>query len=673
MAKRKKSEAFDVDLDAAEREDLAFSLCDEVIYAIAARDAMVSDGGLIDLFDWFYEQGRTPAQDLPFPGAADLTSWFITETVDALGARLMKAVFGVKPFCFAEGWGLSATNAAYVEAFMDWKSSAQESTLKADLGKVVHGALIEDAYVLEVSEKIETRRITEQLDVALELDPSTGAALFADGKPKLRMDPNGEPVTAQDGEPAATVSRTHTKTKRLGPQYTPVSMKDFFFLPGHAKASQQVWGYAKRCLPERLPELQEKVQDGIYDADAVDAMGEQTDALGTSTSTITSKQEIAPQVGPSVEKELFQLSLKRDLDGDGREEWYVATVSVQHRQLLRLKLDTFVMKVGHPRCVPFVLFPRRNSVYGYSLVGDKMLTLAEEHTAIRNMKADRGALVTNSPMKVLRGALWNPDVEPFGVGRTITVGAMNEVEPLEIPDVPQSMVEQEQGLISAKERVSGLSDVAVVGTRARESQTLGQDQMVAQASAVRVDEPLGHLHAAISIVMQLSHAIWVETLEADPKGLDAPAGVIQGLAGQGLDLQGGKFTVAQLKGDFHFEPYGSDDTADPRQRQAQFNNKFIALANLAKVLPGVQLIFQNPEATKAIVEEWCRAYNVRDRQPYLGALMAPPMPPGVGPGIGPPPMGAQPGALPAAMPPPGGGDPMAQLMSLLQGGASGPH
>lgn len=673
MARRKKTEAFDIDLSDEARETLASELCDEVMYALAARSAMIAEGGLIDLFDWFYEQGRTDARDLPFPGAADLTSWFITETVDALGARLMKAVFGVKPFCFAEGWGLSASNAAYVEAFMDWKASPQESTLKADLGKVVHGALIEDAYVLEVSDQIETRRITEQVDVALELDPASGAPLFADGKPKLRMDPQGEPVPAQDGEASAKVERTHTKTKRLGPQYTPISMKDFAFLPGHARNSAAVWGYCTRCWA-RLPELQEKVTDGIYDQDAVEAMGEQSDRYGQAP---TPTQEVAPQQGPSVEKELFQISLKRDLDEDGREEWYVATVSVQHRQLLRLKLDTFVMKVGHPRCVPFVLFPRRNSVYGYSLVGDKMLTLAEEHTAVRNMKADRGALVTNAPMKVRLNALWDPDVQPFGVGRTITVRDMDEVQPLQIPDVPTSMIEQEQGLIGAKERVSGLSDVAVIGTQARQSNTLGQDQMISRASAVRVDEPLGHLHAAISMVMQLSHAIWVETLEADPQGVDAPAGVIQGLAGQGLELQNGKFTAVQLKGDFHFEPYGSDDTADPAQRQAQFNNKFIALANLAKVLPGVQLIFQNPEATKAIVEEWCRAYNVRDRQPYLGALAAPPIPPGMGTGLGPPPMGMPSGAMPPGMPPPGmpppSGDPMAQLMAMLQGGASGPH
>lgn len=661
MAKRTKPEPFDVTMTPQARKDLASELCLEIDHALEARSAMIADGGFIDLCDWFYEQGRTDARDLPFPGAADLTSYFITENVNALRARLMKAVFGVKPFCFVEGWGASAPNAGFVEAFLDWQ--VRKSTLKQDLAKTVHGALIEDCYILEVSEKIETRRLTETIDAAIELDPLTSAPLFADGKPKLQMDEDGEPVLAKDDQPAARVERTHTKTKRLGPQYDPISMKEFVFLPGHAKSSKQVWGYAYRFW-SRVPELEEKVADGIYDAEAVTMLGEQSDRDKT---VARPAADIAPQTGPAVEKELFQLSIKRDLDGDGREEWYVATVSKVHRELLRLKLDKFVMKVGRPRCVPFVLCPRRNSVYGYSYAGDYMMTLAEEHTALRNMKADRSALATNTPIMQTPGGLWDADVQPFGVGRVIQVRDFNELKQFEVSDVPNSVVEQEQALISAKERVGGLSDVAAIGTRGRQSNTLGQDEMVSRASAVRVDELIGHLHQAIAEVMALTHAIWVETLEADPKGLEAPDHVMQSLGPLGAQLTDGKFTAAQLKGDFHFEPYGSDDSADPDHRQGAFNNKFIALANLGKVFPPIQMVFQSPEAAKAIVEEWAREYNVRDRQPFLGAFQAPPLPPGSGPGMAPP-MGAQ----PPGAPPAGGPPDIAALMALMHGGAPPP-
>lgn len=647
MQKPKKPTPFDVKMTDAERKQLGADLTREIEDAINARSSVIGDGGLIDLADWFYEQGRTNADDLPFPGAADLTSYFITENVDALRSRLAKAIFGVRPFAFVEGWGDAASKAPFVEEFMDWKVRASE--LRSDLIKTIHGALLEDCYVLEVSEKIETRRITETIDVALELN-ELGAPVFADGKPKLQMDDTGEPIIAKEGEGAATVQRTHTKTRRLGPQYDAISMKDFVFLPGHAKSGAQVWGYAYRVW-QRIAELREKVEDGIYDDAAVKMMGDSSDreeaAIPPTVDTVSA------QYDDSVEKELFQVSLKRDLDQDGREEWYVATVSLKTRELLRLKLDTFAIKLGRPRCVPFVLFPRRNSVYGYSYAFSKLLTLAEEHTALRNMKADRTALATNKPIMQTQGGIWDADAEPIGVGRIIHVRDFNELKELQVTDVPNSVIESERSLHNAKERVGGLADAAV-GVLSSEHRTLGENKLVAGGSAVRVDEVIGHLHAAIAQVLILTHAIWVDTLKADPKGLEAPQSVAQSLATRGSQLQDGRFTASQLEGDFQFEPYGSDETADSDRRRADFNNRFLALSNLAKAFPMLGALMQSPEASKALLEEWCRVYNVRDRQPFLGAFTgAMPMPLGGGPGMGAPPMGGPAPGGPVA----GGGAP----------------
>jgi hypothetical protein len=661
MAKAKKPSPFDVDLDATERNQLADWLCTEIDGALSARSAVIADGGLIDLSDWFYEQGRSRPEDRPFPGAADLTSYFITENVDALRARLMKAVFGVRPFCFVEGWGPDAKKAPFVEEFHDWQ--VRKGTLKSELAKTVHGALIEDCYILEVSEKIETRRITETIEAALEMTPD-GAPVFEGGMPKLKMDAQGEPVLAGEGEPHAKVERTYTKAKRLGPQYDPISMKDFVFLPGHAKSQKTVWGYAYRFW-KRLPELREMVKDGIYDEAAVKLLGDGSDRDGAQVPTTVA--EVAPQYEGSVEKELWQVALKRDLDGDGREEWYVATLSLRHRALLRLKLDTFAMKVGRSRCVPFVLFPRRESVYGYSYSFSKLMTLSEEHTSLRNMKADRSALATSAPIQQLAGGMWDADAEPFGVGAKITVRTHDELKQMQIADVPNSVVEQERALHQAKERVGGLADSAV-GVLSGERRTLGENEMVSRGSAVRVDEVVGHLHLAIADVMLLSNAIWVETLEADPKGIEAPPSVMDALSSRQMELPDGRFTAQQLKGNFQFEPYGSDETADNQKRKADFNSGLQALGGLAQVFPGLQVIMQNPEATKAILEQWLRVFDVRDRQPFLGALQqaATAMPQAAGPG-GPAPMGAppQPGM---GAPAPGGMPDIAAIIAAMNGG-----
>jgi hypothetical protein len=654
-----KPKPFDVKLSDEKRTELGDDLARDIDSALTARAQMIADGGLIDLYDWFYEQGRTAEDEKPFPGAADLTSYFITENVDALRARMAKAVFGVRPFCFVEGWGADAAKAPYVEEFTDWQ--VRRSELRTELIRTIHGALIEDAYILEVSERVETSRITETLDVALELHPETGGPMFepaAEGetpKPKLKMGADGEPVRAEAGQPAATIERTHTKTKRLGPQYDPISMKDFVFLPGHAKTQRQVWGYAYRFW-ERVSTLNERVTDGIYDKAAVALIGDSSDRE-EAPAPVTA--DVAPQYDDAREKELFQVCLKRDFDGDGREEWYVATVSLRHRVLLRLKRDTFVDRVGIPRCVPFVLFPRRDSVYGYSYAG-KLLTLAEEHTAVRNMKADRSALATNKPIMQTQGGLWDPDAQPFGVGRIITVRDRGELQEMQIQDVPQSVIESERSLHMAKERVGGLADSAV-GVLSGERRTLGENKLVAGGSAVRVDEVVGHLHAAIARVMRLTHAIWVDTLKADPKGVAVPPSVTASVQQRGGEYQqfDGTFTADQLSGDFAFEPYGSDDTADPERRKNDFDGFVVALTKLAQTIPGVQMLLANPEITKAVVEQLLRSYNVRDRQPFIGALNAPP-PPMTGPG-GPAPM--MPGGPPSApgMPP---GIPPAILQAL---------
>lgn len=620
MAKRK-SDAFDVQMSEAERNNLAHDLCREIEDAISARSEMIADDGLIDMYDWFYEQGRSNPEDRPFPGAADLTSTIITENVDAMRARLVKGI-SAEPFCTVDGWGKDAQKAQFVEAFHEWQ--VEETGLKAELAKAIHGALIEDCQVIEVRERIETRRMVEELDVAIETDPETGGPILdaESGRPLFKRDPEtGDFLPAEDGQPAAKIRRDYTKAKRLGPEFDTISMKEFVFLPSHAKNHRQVYGYAYRFW-SRLPELEEQAADGVYDADALDAIGRESDRGESSVAPVVSGPTTST-TDAAKEKELYQVSLKRDLDGDGREEWYVITLSLKQRVILRCKLDTFAMKVGKSRCVPIVLFPRRNSVYGYSYAGDKLLTLAEEDTALRNASADKNALATNAPMTVLQGSAWDPNEQPFGIGRVITVRSHDEIKQLQVNDVPQSLVWLRRDVMALKERVGGLADTAI-GTQSSEARTLGENNMVAAASAVRVEEPLNNLRQAIAQIMQLAHAIWIETVEADTRGVDAPDSVIAGLEASGAELQGGRFTAEQLKGRFRFKPYGSVDTADNNMRMQYFNQSLMTLGNLAKLFPAYGQIFQNQDVARSILQEWGRVFKVRDPNVFMKAALAPP-------------------------------------------------
>src|SRR5689334_2509435 len=101
MAKPKKS-AFDVDLTPEQEQALAGQLCDEIQDALNARASIIAQNGDLDYWYWYYEQGQSRASDRAFPGAADLTSYIITETVDAQRARMVKTIF-VEPLYIVEG------------------------------------------------------------------------------------------------------------------------------------------------------------------------------------------------------------------------------------------------------------------------------------------------------------------------------------------------------------------------------------------------------------------------------------------------------------------------------------------------------------------------------------------------------------------------------------------
>src|SRR5690606_2793098 len=107
--------------------------------ALDARSAIIMPDGLIDYWHALYEQRRRVGLG-PWPGAADLASYIVTEKVDALRARLMKTIF-VEPVWVVEGWGEAAKRAPIVEEFHQWK--VEEERLQSKLGRVLHLALIE--------------------------------------------------------------------------------------------------------------------------------------------------------------------------------------------------------------------------------------------------------------------------------------------------------------------------------------------------------------------------------------------------------------------------------------------------------------------------------------------------------------------------------------------------
>lgn len=598
---RKPRDPFQISLSDKEMKDLAILLSTEIQGAIDARDTIIGDGMMIDQWHKLYEGGdKRLSKDTPWKGAANLTSWIGTEKVDSLRARTVQALFS-DPIWVVEGWGEASARVPQVELFHQWK--AEETRLQTILTKVIHNALIEGTGVLEVGEKPVPRKIRERVQVRFQTRPD-GQVIrdMVTNKPVPMLDPTtGSPVPPDAQTPPDAVGlmvRDRIGKVRSGPQYRVIGLRDYVHLPGHAQEKSDIWGYAKRFW-KRVPELKSLENLGVY-AD-VDELGDEGEREPL-TMHLREGQHIADQKGPTAEKELWEILFLNDLDGDGIEEWYVATLHLKKQKIIRLQYDD----LGQSRYILWTPFPRPNFVYGYSLIGHKLETIIAEHTAWRNMIADRAHLAVNAPMKRVFGSIWNPKKEPWRPGGVLTVRDHRDLEPLTVTDVPRSAIEREGTVLSASERVSGLVDQNS-GVNPMEERTLGEVRYVGAQGMVRIQEIVHHLHESMEDLFNINHEIWKRTLRENPEPF--PSGLQAALEVKGMTLPDGAMNASMLEGVFRGKPNGSVESADPTRMKRDLAEFMTAMTQMAQAVPTMGMILNDPEVTKAILNQSMRVYR----------------------------------------------------------------
>ncbi len=546
-----------------------------------ARMAIIGDDGSLDDGHRKYEGGDgSLTKDTPWPGAANLGSYLVTESVDAMRARIMATIF-TDPIWIVEGYGEAASRAPIVEEFHQWK--ADETKLQQYMGRVVHNSLIEGTGVLEVADRVSTRQTLRRQRVALQTDPSNGQTVLGDdGNPIPVRTATGTFQDAGPHDPHLEMVVRDVVRATAGPQYRVLNLKHFYILPGHASELSEIWGYAKRIYV-RLTDLQRREKDGYYkNIDDLGGGSSSERLLGTAgvgdTATLARQgQDIAPQQDErTAEKELWELTLLLDLDDDGLDEWYVVTYSAIHRVLLRVQYEDY----DTPHYVLATPFPRPNSIWGYSYAKDKLGTLYDEHTALRNMFMDRSILKTNAPLKVLETALYNPALHPWGPGQRLPVRQMDEVQQLEVADVPNSVVEMMKEVLSAKERLSGMNDITT-GQQAQADRTLGENQLATQQSWIRIDEVVKNLQQAFEDLFSLLNTIWKAKLSQAPEPWPGDLLLQAQQLERPLNL-GPTITADLLDGAFRGKPRGSVESSDFSQMRADFVQLMTALTQLGR-------------------------------------------------------------------------------------------
>lgn len=646
-----------------------------------------------------YEQARTRTSPLPWPDAADLTSFIACEQVDSIHARMMRTVW-TEPFCTVSGYGEAADRAPFVEEFHQWK--VEEEGLQLVLDRAFLMALIEPRALIEVSEAIGTRTARKTIIAAPRVDPESGGLMYDQkGKPQLAVGADGKFIEAEHDALGVTTVVDSPEPVRTGPMYRVLPYRDSLILPVHARDEDEIWGYAKRVF-KRKTDLTQQAKDGIYDEDEVAALTDTGDReMAAEPALRRDNISVAPQFAETAEKELWEVLVLLDLNAlfdrhnvgkasgvKAGARWYVATTHLSQPALLRFQHDD----LDRGRYVPIVLHPRTDRITeGFSFVGHKLITVLEEHTAYRNMGADATSKAVNAPIKRLTGALWDADEQPLGPKSVIDVRSMTEIEPMVMPDVPQSVWMQQQQCENAGRRIGGINDIASGQQVEKGNPTLGEVQMATEQSFVRMDLIVRRAQKAVESLMQIRHAIWKRTLADQPEGVDAPDALMVGLEGRGVPiddyLPNGKITAALLSGPFRFKPYGSVETADVNRLRADMGQFMQFLGMYGKMFPQMMPILQSPKFARSILRYVGRLYRVPNMSDILGGpaqdllgqggtmagpqmpgMMPPqqgmpqgmPMPPGMPPG----PQGLE--MIPGAPPPIPMPNPLAQISGTVQ-------
>lgn len=653
MAKKARS-PFDVPLSPDQRKTLGLWISWELHNALAAKSAQDVE---VDYWHALYEQARTRTKNLPWPDAADLTSYIPCEQVDSIHARMMRTVW-TEPLCTVSGYGQGADRAPFVEEFHQWK--VEEEGLQQVLDKLFLIGLIEPLGLIEVSESGKTRTVRKTINAKLKLDALSGGPVYDDkGNPQFETDSRGMFIDAQPNEAQAQTVVDSPDVIRTGPQYRVIPYRDAVTLPGHARHEDEIWGRGKRIW-KRKWDLEADAAAGVYDTEAVNSLTDVGDPQ-PDDALQRSLMDIAPQRAETAQKELWELQVLLDvnrlLETHGQAtlkdktysgaRWYVVTLHLSTHTLLRMQHDD----LDQSRFVPMILFPRADrATEGFSFIGHKLITVTEEHTAYRNMGADCCSRAVNSPIQRVSGSLWDPDEQPMGPKQVIDVRTIGEVAPLELPDVPQSVFVQIQAAENAGRRLGGINDIASGQQVEKGNPTLGEVQMATEQSFVRMDLIVRRAQKAVEAIMQIRHAIWKRCLAEYPEGVDAPDFLAVGMEMRGVSidayLPNQKITAALLEGAFRFKPFGSVETADLNRLRNDWVGMMQALPMLLKAFPASAQMFQTPQAARAMVQQFLRVFRVANVQAFIGApsqdllgaggLMQGPQVPGLGQPMAPP-------------------------------------
>lgn len=400
----------DLDLTPDQETRLKGYLWEEITRAESERRGFID--GLKEEIE-AYEAPPQPEKSFPWRGAANMIVALIGTMVDTVFPRLHSTIFSVSNIVTVEEW-------------------------PPDFAQ--HAKAWEDALQWSFDNELHLERVANSWFMEAIIHGTSVVKVYWD---KIERDTT---TYTEDGD----IVRSQREVVRDQPVLEHVSLADLF-IPFQARSIEEAEWIAQR-IRTTYGDLKLRENNGFY---------RNVDQVLNSTKfrspDYEAHREDLENTAPMFqdEGEIFECWVDFDLDGDGILVPLLVTIELDTHTLLRVQPHPYRHK--KKPFVDIVYFPRHDRFYGIGLAR-QLLQSQDEITTIRRQRLDSSTIANTRMWKIIAGSRAAQSFQGTVPGGAVFCDALDEIDTLQIGDVPNSTYENERIALQYAQQRAGISD-----------------------------------------------------------------------------------------------------------------------------------------------------------------------------------------------------------------------
>lgn len=540
----------------------------------------------------------------PWQGAANVGIPLEQTVVYTLQSRFIKAEFGLDPSCVVQPYDLPYAPA--IQRFINWELY-NEMELFIEKLLWYQGMLIDgDKIIKTVVDKEEVY-----------FDDDTVLYFDEDDNPLLSKE-TGSPVEAESEDvppvydavkmkeyKAKEAVLAKNRTVYYGPRTINIPAK-CFLVPQNAdniNPSKLEWCIHEFWRPFGWVHQKSEQHPEMFDKEEVRAMRKDKDK---SRAIQEDPRMKASGIDFKTKTKMFKFHEwhGRWEDDDGHTHELIALCCPDEKRFLGFVPNRFYFKTGRRQFVHYCAFPQDGKFWSRG-VPEILRGIRSMLDALVNTGLDRNSLHGNPPLLFnLKMSGFDPTEHKFGPGKSWGLRNITPemIRVLELPTSPMNDFEYEQLLFSIVQKVFGINDVGMSGTRGLGGSVAGATSKTAHGVAQLIQESNIRFDVYIRMLQQWSNPeLALQTFkhfamnrfsimkEADKHNLNKPKEVFDPIM---------KLSDDEINKNFEYSFPGNTDTINPIVEQQSVT----ALWNLFGKA-GVPMVSDDPEVMNRLIQQ----------------------------------------------------------------------